>query len=91
VRTTQKDLWPYAEGSVGAGVLRGLVLLLALPLLLLLALTNVVTGVAILMRRRGRLTVSARRYTEAIVALAVILVAVTLSPFGLALRTWALD
>ena len=86
-----KDRWPYAGGSSPAGSLRSVLLPVSLPLVPLLGLGSAVAGAAILMRRRESLTAAARRLTVAALVLAIIMVAVSLSPFGLALRTWALD
>jgi uncharacterized membrane protein YjgN (DUF898 family) len=86
-----KDMWPYSDGNRTVSLLRALVLLLAIPLLPLLALASVVVGAAILTRQRGSLTTTARRATQAVVALALIVMTLTLSPLGLALGRWALD
>jgi hypothetical protein len=84
-------MWPYSDGNRMVSLLRPLVLLLAIPLLPLLALASVVVGAAILKRQRRSLTTTARRATQAVVALALIVMTLTLSPWGLALGRWALD
>jgi hypothetical protein len=86
-----KDLWPYAGGSSFVKSLRGPLLLVTLPLLPVLGLGSAAAGAIILTRRRQSLHAAAGRLTVAALVLALVMIAVSLSPFGLALRAWALD
>ena len=72
-------------------VLYALLFLLALPLMPLLGLASSVTAAGILVLRRAGLTAVARRLLATVTVVAVTMAAVSLSPFGRALTTWALD
>jgi hypothetical protein len=86
-----KGLWPYSGGSPAVGLLRGLLLLVALPLMPLLGLGSILSGAVILVSSRDTLTRSTRAMVVAVLAVALLMTGLSLSPLGLALGTWALD
>lgn len=86
-----KDLWPYVPGGPAAGVLRAVALLVVVPFASLVGVGSVIGASVLLVRRWDSITAAARVLAFAVALVSLAIATITLSPFGQALNTWALD